>query len=427
MHPHPSISALLSSLAHPALPGVDLSLDRMRALLAALGDPHLRVPPVIHLAGTNGKGSTLAYLRAVYQAAGYRVHAYSSPHLVRFNERIQLANLDIADDALLPLLTRVRNASAHLPVTFFEATTAAAFLAFAETPADVLLLETGLGGRLDATNVIPHPLATAITPIGFDHMEFLGDTLAKIATEKAGIMKSGSPCILGMQTPEIAGLLVDHCQTIGAAPIAHGRDWGWGVIPAGMSVHCHDTQWTLPPPALLGAHQYQNATLASVIVHTLASALPVTHMQLAHGIAAARWPGRLQRLTHGALVDAWGARGAVLLDGAHNADGARVLAEYLRAQDQPVTLLCGMMARKDAATFFATLAPHLREVVTVPIAGEDCYSPEALAAIAHAQELPARSASSLREGATQLAASPAGILLMAGSLFFAGEILKNHG
>ncbi len=410
---NPAIDAFLKIFLNPSLPVIDLSLTRMEKLLAALGSPQLRLPPVVHIAGTNGKGSTLAFLRAMAEADGKRVHVYTSPHLVRFNERIVLAGKEIEDAALLPLLQRVAEAARTIPVTFFEATTAAAFLAFSKNPADLLLLETGLGGRLDATNMVPNPALTLITPIGLDHMEFLGGSLAQIAAEKAGIMKSGVPCIAAAQVAEAASALIASAEHIGAPLMLAGRDWYVGKALEG-----------LPAPSLAGTHQRHNAALAVMAARHLG----ISSHSIANGISTAHWPGRMQRLTHGVLVEAWGTRGDVFLDGAHNAHAAQALAVWMSAHPQPITLICGMMVRKDAQAFLTPLAPYVSHFIAVPIEGEDSYSPSTLAESAKAlgltqiTECPRAVAA-----ATLFRNEDSGTLLITGSLFLAGELLKNHG
>lgn len=428
MHSHPRIAELLELLNNPSLPGIDLSLERVWLLLKALGEPQKKIPPVIHLAGTNGKGSTQAFLRAIYQSAGYRVHAYISPHLVRFNERIVVAGSEVSDDYLLELLERVQAASRSIPVTFFEATTAAAFLAFAEHSADLLILETGMGGRLDATNVVDKPLASVLTPIDYDHMEFLGSTLTEIAGEKAGIMKRGVPCFVGEQVPEAREVIKRAARRLNSPLILHGRDWSYETLDSGVAVHVGAQMYALPKPALAGAHQYHNAALAVTVAASLMK-LPVAPESLAEGIARAVWPARLQRLTYGDLVTAWGGRGEVYLDGGHNAHAAAQLAEWIQSRGEPITLVLGMMARKDARAFLRPIAPYIASCVTVPVEGGECYPPATIATIA--QTLGIGSASSapngLAEAAQMVKTGAAGTLLIAGSLFLAGEVLKNHG
>lgn len=427
MHVKPTIATLLNGLNNPSLPGVDLSLERMWQLLAALDNPQEKLPPVIHAAGTNGKGSTLAFLRAMYQAAGYRVHAYTSPHLVRFNERILLGGSEISDVYLEQLLVRVSDAAREIPVTFFEATTALALLAFAEHAADVLLLETGLGGRLDATNVVSKPLATLITPVDYDHKEFLGETLTDIAMEKAGIIKHGVPCFMGAQKPEAREVLKRVGRERKAAVKLHGRDWSYEAVDGGVSVLCGTESWLLPVPALAGEHQLHNAALASVVARSLPQ-LPVNEAAMNVGIAKANWPARLQLLTQGPLVEAWGVRGEVRLDGGHNVHAAEALARWIEMQDVSVVLLCGMMQRKDAVAFFAPLAKWVAGVIAVPIPNEPgSYAPEALAEAARAAGILAvQHAENLTQAVALASSEAAGTLLIAGSLFLAGVVLENH-
>lgn len=425
MHLNPAIAVALQALNHPSLPGIDLSLVRMRQLLAALGNPERKLAPVIHIAGTNGKGSTQAFLRAIYEASGYRVHTYTSPHLVSFNERIVIAGHEISDDYLLQLLARVGEAAKTIPVTFFEATTAAAFLAFAEHAADVVLLETGLGGRLDATNLVPNPIATIITPIDYDHMEFLGNTLADIATEKAGIMKRGAMCFSAAQPPEAREVLKRAARTQDVRVMLHARDWDYEVMPTHMKVMAGAHAWSMPLPMLMGAHQQHNAALASVVAQSLTS-LPITDTALETAMQRATWPARLQKLTHGPLVEAWGARGPVMLDGGHNPHAARAIADWIGTQSAPVTLVCGMMRRKDAEGFLKPLAQKIAHFVAVPIMQNDAFNPEDLLAVAQSLGVNRRAqAPSLAQVPEHFAADD-GCLLIAGSLFLAGEVLKNH-
>ncbi len=426
MHVNSRISSLLEALNNPSLPGIDLSLDRMVRLLAELGNPQDRLPPVIHLAGTNGKGSTLAFLRAIYQAAGYRVHAYTSPHLVRFNERIVLAGEEITNAVLEPLLERIHAAARDIPVTFFEATTAAALLAFAEHAGDVVLLETGLGGRLDATNVVAAPALTVITPIGLDHMEFLGPSIEGIATEKAGIIKAGVPCIVGAQDEPVRKVIARVAYQKKASLLVHGVGWEYGRQEDVIHVTEGLMGWDLPLPSLPGAHQLHNAALASMAVRHC-TALSVTEKALQAGIRWAKWPGRLQHLTHGPLVEAWGKRGDVYLDGGHNVHAAHALAAWISAQSKPVTLVCGMMARKDAAAFFAPLVGKVAEVVTIGIPGHDSYTAEALADAARQAGITKVRVGVFGDPSTVARSRAAGVLLLAGSLFLVGELLKNHG
>ncbi len=427
MHENPAIAALLNSLNNPSLPTVDLSLVRMHELMKALGNPEKKLPPVIHLAGTNGKGSTQAFLRAIYEAAGYRVHAYTSPHLVQFNERITIAGQQVSDEYLLQLLERVSEATKTISVTFFEATTAAAFLAFAEHSADVVLLETGLGGRLDATNLVAKPMATIITPIDYDHMEFLGGTLGEIAGEKAGIMKAGVPCFAGAQKPEAREVLKRAARKVECSLLLNDFDWNYEAVNGGLRVRNAADVWDLPTPSLVGAHQLHNAALASVAAMSLPQ-LPISAEALARGIQSTTWPARLQKLEHGALVTAWGARGDVVLDGGHNPSAAEILAVWMAARKTPVTLILGMMKRKDARAFLQPLVPYVSAVIAVPIEGNDSYPAHELAEVACALGVKkVHAAPSLAGAAQHFAPEANATLLIAGSLFLAGEVLKNHG
>ena len=425
MHLNCAIAAKLEALNHPALPAIDLSLSRMRQLLQALGHPEQKLPPVIHIAGTNGKGSTLAFLRAIYEAAGYRVHSYSSPHLVAFNERIAIAGSDIDDDYLLMLLTHVADMAKTIPVTFFEATTALAFMAFAEHKADVVLLETGLGGRLDATNLVARPIATVITPIAYDHQEFLGNSLAQIAAEKAGIIKPCVPCFVGKQLPEACDVLNQVARIKEAPLMLHTQDWFYETTPTQIKVVAGGHAWRMPLPALVGAHQQHNAALASVVAQSLPQ-LPIRQAALDAGMRQVHWPARLQPLSHGPLLAAWGVRGPVMLDGGHNPHAASALAEWIEANAMPITLICGMMRRKDAAGFLAPLAKKISHFIAVPIAGQDCFSPEDLARIAQRLGIRKISTASSLAMATEHFDAAKGCLLIAGSLFLAGEVLKKH-
>jgi len=427
MHENPIIAALLSGLNNPSLPGVDLSLVRMRKLMKALGNPQNKIPPVIHLAGTNGKGSTQAFLRAIYEAAGYRVHAYISPHLVRFNERIIIVGQPVNNAYLQQLLERVNDAAKTIPVTFFEATTAVAFLAFTEHAADVVLLETGMGGRLDATNIVAKPIATIITPIDYDHMEFLGSSLSEIAIEKAGIIKAGAPCFAGAQKPEAREVLKRAARKADCDLALHDFDWNFEVVQSGLRVRSGAKMWDVPLPSLVGVHQFHNAALASVVAHALPQ-LPVTVVHIVKGITTTTWPARLQKLEHGPLVDAWGARGNVMLDGGHNPSAAEILRVWMEGQPSPVTLILGMMKRKDARAFLQSLAPQLAAVIAVPIEGNESYAPEDLADVARALGIPKfRAARSLSHALDDVPTAANGTLLIAGSLFLAGQVLKNHG
>jgi dihydrofolate synthase / folylpolyglutamate synthase len=290
-----------------------------------------------------------------------------------------------------------------------------------------VLLETGMGGRLDATNLVAKPIATIITPIDYDHMEFLGATLGEIAGEKAGIMKSGTPCFSGAQKPEAREILKRAARKVDCDLALYDFDWNFEVLQSGVRVRSDAKMWDLPLPSLAGAHQHHNAALASVVAMNLPQ-LPITPEALAKGIATTVWPARLQTLEHGPLVDAWGARGQVVLDGGHNPSAAEILCAWMEAQKSPVTLIIGMMKRKDARAFLQPLVPHLAGFISVPIEDNDCYAPEDLADVARALGIPnVYAAPSLAHALDGLPPAAKGTLLIAGSLFLAGHVLKNHG
>ena len=420
------LAPLLETLNHPSLPGIDLSLERMHQLMAALGHPERKLPPVIHVAGTNGKGSTIAYLRAMYEAAGYHVHSYTSPHLVRFNERIVISGQEASDALLVPYLERIAKLSKKIPVTFFEATTAAAFLAFAAHHADIVLLETGLGGRLDATNIVEKPIASVITPIGYDHQEYLGNSLAAIAQEKAGIIKPHVPVFSSSQQTEAFEVLKSSAALQHASLTAHGTDWQYAIDGVSLVVHAPHGIWRGALPALVGNHQIANAALAVVTALSVHRLMPITHAAIENGLQQARWPARLQQLTRGALVAHW--KGEVWLDGGHNAHAAIALAEWVQSRSSPVAMIVGMMQRKDAMAFFHPFADLTLPIVTIPIPNQtDVYSADQLAKAAKlAGCTQVMMAASLEEAAHQLACRQDGVLLVTGSLFLAGEVLKSH-
>lgn len=412
------VALMLDALAsQTSLPGIALGLERVEACLGRLGDPHLRLPPVIHIAGTNGKGSTHAYLKAMAEAAGLRVHAYTSPHLVRFHERIVLAGDHITDDQLLDALEEVMRKADGVPLTFFEATTLAAFVAFAKVPADLLLLEVGLGGRLDATNVVPQPLACVITPIAEDHKEFLGDTLAKIATEKAGIVKEGAITIVAKQEQDAQAVIEGHVR--GEAYL-YGRDWH----VEGERLLVRGQHYNLPRPALAGAHQSMNAACAYVTALAVGHALPIDRFAIERGITKAIWPARLQRLVSGPLVPD---KGELWLDGGHNPAAGEAVAAWVREDGRKAGIIAGMLARKDAIGFFRPFAGSDVPVATVHFEGEEAYSADALAAFAReAGCLNVRACSSLAEAADWLQQQGVVRYVVCGSLYLAGKILQNH-
>ena len=400
---------------------IDLSLDRMRALCAALGDPQHRLPPVIHVAGTNGKGSTVAFLRAIAEAAGLRVHTYTSPHLVRFNERIRLAGELIDDDRLNAVLDRVE--APGLEATVFESTTAAAFLSMSETPADLALVEVGLGGVLDATNVIERPLLSMITPVDLDHAEFLGDSLAGIAREKAGVLKAGARGLVARQA-EAAMTEIEAAAAGVQAPLtAMGVDFDAWAERGGLAFQDQSRFLDLPAPALPGPHQIANAGLAVAA----ALELDLPEAAIAEGLRNVRWPARMQRLTagpHGELARA--AEAELWLDGGHNPHAGRALAAALAERQakapRPTALIVGMLGNKDAGGFFAALRDLDAAVFTVPFDGA-CAEPEALAAVARGHGLGAQAVGDVGTALAQALRLGAGRVAICGSLYLAGEVL----
>lgn len=419
---HPAVQAQLDRLSRIA-PGLDtLGLERVTALLARLGDPHHALPPVLHVAGTNGKGSTCAFLRAAIEASGHSVHVYSSPHLVRFNERIRLAGRLIEDEALAALLAEVLDVADGISPSFFEVTTAAAFLAFARTPATATIVEVGLGGRLDATNVVPAPAVTGIAALGLDHQAFLGRSVERIAGEKAGIAKRGVPLVTMDYARPARARIAAVAAAAGAPVIARGDAWTsetarstMRYADAGFSVVTHR-------PRLVGAHQSRNLALAIAMLRYQG----VVHVPEAAFRAAAdwaHWPARMQRLGPGPLADRLPAGAELWIDGAHNPSAAAPVARALRAVagDRPVTLTLGMLANKDAAGVLRLLAPAAVRLIAVPVPRHEHHAPAALAEMARGFGLAAGEAATLEEAVGRVEGS--GVCLVAGSLYLAGAAL----
>ena len=416
----PAVQAQLDRLfAHG--PGTDtLGLDRITRLLARLGDPHRHLPPVFHVAGTNGKGSTCAFLRAALEAAGHRVHVYTSPHLVRFNERIRLAGKLIDDAALAPLLAEVLDVAEDLNASFFEVTTAACFLAFARTPADACVVEVGLGGRLDATNVIERPAVCGIAGLGIDHQAFLGDTLVQIAAEKAGIAKPGVPLVTMAYPPDVAAAIALTAANADARLHVADRQWTYAGHGEGLTVADEAGHVDLPRPGLAGAYQLANLALATAMLRRQ-QALVVPDRAIREAAATTRWSARMQRLSDGPLTRH--ANTAIWVDGAHNAQAAAAVARSL-----PGTigaLIVGILANKDAAGILAPLlARGIDKVVAVPVPGHAHHAPPQLAALAALHDARwTATAETLPEALAAL--GPAGgDILIAGSLYLAGEALR---
>jgi dihydrofolate synthase / folylpolyglutamate synthase len=413
-------------------PGADiLGLDRITRLLARVGDPHLRLPPVLHVAGTNGKGSTCAFLRAAIEAAGLTAHVYSSPHLVRFNERIRLGGTLIDDDTLAALLEEVLDAGGDIGASFFEVTTAAAFLAFARTPADACIVEVGLGGRLDATNVIPAPVACAIAQLGIDHQAFLGDTAEVIAGEKAGIAKPGIPLVTMAYDPSVAERIAQVADAAGAPVHARGEAWDFEV--AGDRLHYRDAEGTVetPLPILAGPHQPANLALAvATLRHQRRLTIPL--QALTGAATSARWPARMQRLSPGPLLDLLPPASQIWLDGGHNEAAAQSVSIALAqvAEGRDVHLVLGMLANKDAAGLLAPFAPLARSLTAIPVPGHAHHAPADLAAAAHALGVPVTDTATDTETALRHLAArvttggPRPLILILGSLYLAGEVLR---
>jgi dihydrofolate synthase/folylpolyglutamate synthase len=400
---------------------IDLSLDRMRVLCAALGDPQHRLPPVVHVAGTNGKGSTVAFIRAIGEAAGLKVHAYTSPHLVRFNERIRLGGQLIGDAALNDILDRIE--ALDVEATVFESTTAAAFVAMSEAPADLAIVEVGLGGVLDATNVIERPLLSVITPVDLDHAEFLGTSLPGVAAEKAGILKPGARGLIARQSEAAMAVIETAARAVHAPLTVMGVDFDAWAERGGMAFQDQEQFLDLPAPALAGPHQIANAGLAVAV----ALELDLPETAIAEGLRAVRWPARLQRLTRGPYGEAARAVGAELwLDGGHNPHAGRALAEALTERQakapRPLALIVGMLANKDAGGFFEALKDTGAAVFTVRFDGA-AAEPEALAAVARGHGLGATPCASVDEALDRALRLGAGRVAICGSLYLAGEVL----
>lgn len=414
------------AVRRPAL--IDLGLTRVFRTLDRLGAPHRRLPPVFHVAGTNGKGSTCAYLRAILEASGASVHAFTSPHLVRYRERVVLAGREIADDAFIANITRVDDAAGVDDLTLFETITAAAFLAFAETPADFLVLEVGLGGRLDATNVIERPLAAVVTPIALDHQNFLGDTLTAIAGEKAGIFRKGAPAVVGPQTADAMAVFEREAQRAGAPLFAFGSAWNAWAENGRLIYQDEDGLSDLAAPRLAGAHQFMNASLAVAAIR--ASRLPLTDEILSAGLQNARWPARLQRLKSGPLIDALDQRSELWLDGGHNPHAARALANALADMEErnprPLILITGMQENKDIDGFFAAFSGLASTVFAVQATHTGARPPDDVAAAAERAGIPAYSCNSLHEAATRARGGGPARVLICGSLYLAGEVLRDN-
>jgi len=430
------IDAMLARLLalHPRR--IDLGLERMARILDALDHPERRLPPVIHVAGTNGKGSTVAFMRAILEAAGKSVHVYTSPNLVRLNERFRLGHKDggkfVGDDELAAALAECEAKNGDAPITVFEIETAAAFLLFSRHPADALLLEVGLGGRLDATNVVEHPLASIITRLSLDHREFLGDTVEKIAAEKAGILKAEVPAIVTAQPREALAVIERQAARLKAPLHIAGENWTSTEERGRLVYQDENGLLDLPPPKLYGRHQFENAGAAIAALRVSGLKLPFAAYEA--GMTRVEWPARMQRLSHGRLAALLPAESELWLDGGHNADGGQAIAAALADLEErvsrPLVLIVGMLATKDNAGFLKNFSGLARRVITVPIHQDKSVPAAALAEIAGSIGIPALPRDDIADAialAGKLDLQPAPRVLITGSLYLAGEVLALNG
>jgi len=423
----PRIAALIDRQATQSHDRDQLSLDQIAALLEKLGRPQDRLPPVLHVAGTNGKGSTCAFLRAALEAAGMRVHAFTSPHLVRYNERIRIAGKLIEDGQLAALMARALDANDDIGASLFEVNTAVALLAFSEADADACILEVGLGGRLDATNVVEKPLVCGIASLGLDHQAFLGNTLIEVATEKAGIAKRGVPLVTQLYPATVAAHISEIAHEAGATWEPRGLHWDAIVRQGKLLYRDRQGALDLPLPRLLGKHQALNAALAvAMLRHQSAIAVPPSALSAAMGWT--HWPARLQQLHGGPLFDMLPRGSELWVDGGHNPSAARLIAEYAKKHWRdplPLVLLFASLQNKDAAGTLRPFKGIAQEVLTLPIDGHECRPPQELAHLSESMGLPARARSSLGDAMTALR-KPARVLVF-GSLYLAGEWLALNG
>jgi dihydrofolate synthase / folylpolyglutamate synthase len=432
-----SLDALLSRLFTLHRKTIELSLGRIERLLAALGSPEARLPPIVHVAGTNGKGSTIAFMRAILEAAGKRVHVYTSPHLVRFHERIRLGAEGggklVGDAELFAALTACEKANEGQPITFFEVTTAAAFKLFSEHPADYLLLEVGLGGRFDATNVIARPRASVITPVSIDHPEFLGATVDKIAYEKAGILKCGVLAIVSAQEDAAMAVIDREARRLGATVIAGGRDYTVWEENGRLVFEDKRGLLDVPPPRLIGRHQHQNAATAIATLRAIEPDLAASAFE--EGLTRAEWPARLQSLAKGHVAAFAPAGAEIWLDGGHNEDAGRALAQSMAELEdktqRPLVIICGSLASKDTGGFLSAFKGLAQEVVAVPVNADQYAKPAAeVAAAATANGIPAAACGTIKSALAFLSAREWPVpprILIAGSLYLAGEVLALNG
>jgi len=425
---HPAVQKQLDRLEMLS-PGRDvLGLERILAVLERLGNPHEKLPPVFHVAGTNGKGSTCAFLRAAIEAEGLKAHVYTSPHLVQFNERIRLAGKLIEDDYLAELLARVLDISEDINPSFFEATTAAAFLAFAETPADACILEVGLGGRLDATNVISRPVATGIAALGIDHEGFLlapetgtpDDPMVRIAWEKAGIAKRNAPLVTQKYATEMLHVIADHAAEIGAQHFPRGEEWDAAIYEGQLHYRDQYGKLSLPLPALVGAHQADNAALAIAMLRHQ-NTLSISQAALKAAMGWAQWPGRMHFLIAGPMTHLLQSDVETWVDGGHNVSAGLALAKYFADYAAgSIDLVIGMLSNKDPAAIITPLQEKLASVTVIPVPGHESHGLGDYPKI----DAPVTAASDISAALRSLPSRPDKTVLIAGSLYLAGEVLK---
>jgi len=431
-----AVDAILARLLalHPKR--IDLSLGRIERLLAALDHPQRKLPQLIHVAGTNGKGSTIAFMRAILEAAGKRVHVYTSPNLVHLNERFRLGRDGggkfVADAALAEALAECEAKNGDAPITVFEIETAAAFLLFARQPADILLLEVGLGGRLDATNVVERPLASVITRVSVDHRDFLGDTIEEIAAEKAGILKRGVPAVIASQMREALAVIERQAGRMRAPLSIAGESWTATEERGRLVYQDNDGLLDLPAPKLYGRHQFENAGTAIAALRVAGLKLPAAAFEA--GMVKVEWPARMQRLAHGKLPPLLPPESELWLDGGHNADGGRAVADALADLEErvsrPLVLVVGMLSTKDSEGFLRNFSGLARRIITVPIHQDKAVPAEALAGIAQTIGIPAVARDNVESALTvagKLDLHPAPRVLITGSLYLAGEVLAANG
>jgi len=430
---HMGVQTQLDRLAALS-PGRDvLGLERITELLARLGNPHHRLPPVFHVAGTNGKGSTCAFLRAAIEASGHVAHVYTSPHLVRFNERIRLAGRLIDDEALADYLARVLDIAEGISASFFEVTTAAAFLAFAETPADACVIEVGLGGRLDATNVLPAPAVCGIAALGIDHEVFLlapeegtpEVPLERIAFEKSGIAKQGVPLVIQKYAIGMMGAIAGQAMRAGAYVKARGEDWDAALYQGRLHYRDVDGRLSLPLPRLPGEHQADNAALAVAMIRHQ-SVLQIPDSALSAAMGWAEWPARMQRLNPGPLTALLGTGEPVWLDGGHNPDAGAALARHVAAMGGKVHLIIGMLSNKQPGALLGPLEPYLASVTSLPVPGHEWHDADAFQQCL-TSGIDVEAAADVAAAMARLAEHEAAPVLIAGSLYLAGEVLKANG